>query len=116
MNGVEGDPNQNLKLSVKQDGHEFEREYAVEMLSFLWEKLGYGALEPGLQPGETIYQKGTYQEFDQREFFPLDMDWTGTELLDRENGNIYIPFACKNGGSYSCRVHFAFHGCSNVTY
>ena len=44
MNGQDGDPGQNLKFSSKPDGHEFEKEYAEEMLSFLWEKLGYGEI------------------------------------------------------------------------
>ena len=50
MNGIDGDVNQNLKLSVKPDGHGFKYEYSEEMLSFLWDKLNYGDLQaPGNQ-------------------------------------------------------------------
>ena len=61
------------------------------MLSFLWEKLGYGEIQPGI----NAWQNGSFMEFDQREFFPYDIDWTGSEFLERENGHIYIPNACK---------------------
>ena len=45
MNGIENDPDQNLKLVTKDIDHGWDFENTEEILSFLWEKLGYGELQ-----------------------------------------------------------------------
>jgi hypothetical protein len=59
----------------------------------------YGALDNAVEP------KGSMLEFDQSEFFPADED-AGLNPL----GQVYIPEACAAGAT--CRLHVAFHGCS----
>ena len=44
MNGIENDPDQNLKLVTKDIDHGWDFDNTEEILGFLWEKLGYGAL------------------------------------------------------------------------
>jgi hypothetical protein len=82
MNGIDGDVNQNLKLSVKPDGHGFIYEYSDEILSFIWDKLNYGELQP---PGNQNANPapGTFQSFDQLEFFPDTTNWQSNDFRDR---------------------------------
>lgn len=81
------------------------------MLSFLWDKLNYGELQP---PGNQNANPapGTFQTFDQLEFFPDDTNWQSRDFKDREEGLIYIPNQCKDQSSSNCRVHFVLHGCN----
>ena len=118
MDGTDGSSSQNLKhLQTGATGHNFEDYYPEEMISFLYDTLGYGSLEEG---GDTRRDEdealGTYTKFDQREFFPSSIDWSDENAYDRafygrQNGWIYTPTACQGAGSSDCRVHFALHGC-----
>jgi hypothetical protein len=59
----------------------------------------YGALDNPIEPTGSIFT------FDQSEFFPASEE-TGMN----PRGQVYIPEACAAGAT--CRLHVAFHGCS----
>ena len=61
----------------------------------------YGELNP-----RATAPEGSLTAFDQRPFLK-DLEDHG--LADE--GYVYVPNACRNGGS-PCRVHIAFHGCA----
>jgi len=91
------------------------RDYAYRMLSHLYTALGYVSEEADFVEDSTVSrdywrQHGTYQTFDQTEFF-IGADWTSGDFKGRENdGHIYIPTQC-NDGTTTCKVHFGLHGC-----
>ena len=78
-------------MSIKEDGHAFRPSYPEEYLTFLWDALGYGQLQPrGDNKAEPA--PGTLLKFDQKEFFPDTLDWqTNENLVNRENGYAYVP-------------------------
>jgi poly(3-hydroxybutyrate) depolymerase len=60
----------------------------------------YGPLKP-----RSPVPTGTFLDFDQT---PFTRDLSPHGLADR--GSVYVPAACATSGA--CRVHIAFHGCS----
>jgi len=50
---------------------------------------------------------GTFEEFDQTEF-TTDFENSGLGPI----GFIYTPNNCLSGNSPNCKLHLAFHGCS----
>lgn len=53
--------------------------------------------------------------FDQTEF--IDSSWTPENAGLNNNGYIYTPHNCKQGGPKQCKLHVSFHGCSqNIDY
>ena len=109
---------ENLKYyDAGNTGHKMEEHYAHMMLSHLYTALGYIEDEADFLDDNTVSRNywqdpavGTYQTFDQTEFF-VGADWTSKDFSGRENdGHIYIPTQCKDGTT-TCKIHFGLHGC-----
>ena len=87
------------------------------MIDFLYDTLGYDSIVEGQDVRfDRDEAFGTFTQFDQREFFPTEIDWDSQSYKDgafygRQNGWIYTPTACQGTGSENCRVHFVLHGC-----
>ena len=62
------------------------------MLQYIYQSNGYAdSLLSNEGWDENWEDHGNFTTFNQREFYPDTLDWTGGDFVNRENGKVFIP-------------------------